>query len=465
MVRACILHYLAGASAAKLFVKRPSLVRTSLALLAAQVVFRAGDAVLPLLLAAWFGRSQATDVYYFSWAAFAFAGSLIFSAFQDSAVVPILTDLRTAGEHHGLAARVRGSLLTHTLVVGGALSAVIGMLAVASFAWRYDGPAHIAELALAAKMVPIFCVYLVALAVRTFFVAVLNAEHRYMAHPIAGAASVTVSIALIASFHRTAGVMVIPLAALSGELVAIAVLAQIAMGFLGLRVPLTLERPEPVRRFVKLVASEAGGGALTRINPVVDQLMAGFAGIVGGGTLLRYSGDVSSVLTSLLQASLLPVLLSVLSHELAENASSARFRATVTRSLAWSCALLFAASALVYAVRAPLLRAVFLRGEMDAAGVDRMIEILPYHLVGIAPFGALLVLARAHVALKNSRIMISMGILNASMNLIFDVVLVKAMGLRGLALSTSLTHLVVAVVFWFRLESALRTTEGARATA
>ncbi len=420
-------------------------------------MFRAGDAILPLLLATWFGRSNATDVYYFSWAAFAFAGSLIFSAFQDSAIVPILTDLRAAGEHHGLAARVRGSLLAHTLVVGGVLSAVIGMLAVAVFSVRYAN--HATELALAAKMVPIFCVYLVALAVRTFFVAVLNSEHRYMAHPVSGAASVIVTIAIIATCRERAGVVAIPLAALAGELVAIGVLAQIAIGFVGLGFPLTLERPEPVRRFVKLVASEAGGGALTRINPVVDQLMAGFAGVIGGGTLLRYSGDVSSVLTSLLQASLLPVLLSVLATEATDDDRNP-FRTTVMRALAWTCGLLVAASLLVYAVRGPLLRALFLRGEMDGGGVDRMIEILPYHLVGVAPFGALLVLARAHVALKNSRIMISMGILNASLNLIFDVVFVKAPspigGLRGLALSTSFTHLIVAVVFYFRLESVLR---------
>jgi putative peptidoglycan lipid II flippase len=216
--------------------------------------------------------------------------------------------------------------------------------------------------------------------------------------------------------------------------------------------PLTLERPEPVRRFVRLVASEAGGGALTRVNPVVDQLMAGFAGVVGGGTLLRYSGDVSSVLTSLLQASLLPVLLSVLSDELAHGKA---VRDTVYRALGWSCGILAAASLLVFAVRAPLLRAVFLRGEMDAGGVDRMIDILPYHLLGIAPFGALLVLARAHVALKNSRIMVSMGVLNASLNLVFDAVLVKPMGLRGLALSTSLTHLIVALVFFYRLDLGL----------
>ena len=435
-------------------------------MLAAQVVFRAGDAALPLMLAAWFGRSAATDVYYFSWAAFAFAGSLVFGVYQDSAIVPILTELRVRDERV-LAARVRGSLLAHTLLLGGVLSTVIGMLAIASFALRYDGP----ELALAAKMVPIFCLYLVALSVRTFLVGVLNSEHRFFAHPFAGAAGIVVTIGLIAGFHRSAGVVVIPTAALAGELVSIAVLAQLAIGQLGLTMPLTLERPEPVRRFMKLVASEAGGGALTRINPVVDQLMASLVGVVGGGTLLRYSGDVSSVLTSLLQASLLPVLLSVLSDQFSHAtapslrsgvrldytaASASEFRTTVRRALGWSCGLLAAASVLVYAVRAPLLRAVFLRGQMDAAGVDRMIEILPYHLLGAAPFGALLVLARAHVAMKNSRIMISMGIINVALNLFFDVVLMRTMGLRGLALSTSLTHLAVAVVFWFRLEAALR---------
>ncbi len=420
-------------------------------------MFRAGDAALPLLLAAWFGRSSATDVYFFSWAAFAFAGSLVFSVYQDSAIVPILTELRIRGERASgdLAARVRGSLLAHTLVLGGALSAVIGMLAVGTFAMRYDG----ADLALAAKMVPIFCVYLVALSVRTFFVAVLNAEHRFMAHPIAGAASIATTIAIIAGLHRSAGMIVVPAAALAGELVSIGILGQLTIGSLGLAMPLTFERPEPVKRFVKLAASETGGGALTRVNPVFDQLMAGFAGVVGGGTLLRYSGDVSSVLTSLLQASLLPVLLSVLSDEVASAGRDGPFRSTVNRALAWSVGLLAAGSVLVYAVRAPLLRAVFLRGEMDAAGVDRMIDILPYHLVGVAPFGALLVLARAHVALKNSRIMLSMGVLNASLNILFDVALVKPLGLRGLALSTSLTHTAVAIVFWYRLEAALRSSE------
>ena len=197
-------------------------------------------------------------------------------------------------------------------------------------------------------------------------------------------------------------------------------------------------------------------------NPVVDQLMAGLSAVVGGGTLLRYSGDVSTLPTSLLQATLLPVLLSHLADDFAASKLD-KIRTTVVRSLISVTLLLVGMSLALYLFRAPLLRFVFLRGEMDALGVDRMIRLMPYHLVGVAPFGALLVLARAHVAIKNSTIMVSMGVLNASLNAIFNVILLKAIGLEGIALSTSCVYAAVAVVFWFRLESKLASLREVRA--
>ncbi len=93
---------------------------------------------------------------------------------------------------------------------------------------------------------------------------------------------------------------------------------------------------------------------------------------------------------------------------------------------------------------------------MDRAGVARIAGILPWALVGAAPFGALLVLARAHVALQNSRIMPSMGLLNSVLNASLNAALVGALGLGGLALATSLTYAIVAVVFWVRLPRAAR---------
>jgi putative peptidoglycan lipid II flippase len=426
---------------------RRSIARTALLLLPLQLVSRGTEALLPLLLALWFGRNDTTDVYYFAWAAFALAGSLVFSAFQDSAVVPVLAEVKRTDPK--LAPTIRGSLLAHTLALGTALAVVFGAIAAAWFALRYHG----AERTVSLTIVPPFSAYLVALSVKTYLSAMLGAEHQYAPLPVASALGAVVTIAVIAAFQRTLGIVAVPWGSLGGELAAIGVLAAAVRGA-AIGITPTFARPEPVRRIARLVASEVGGSAITRINPVVDQLMATWAAIAGGGTLLKLSGDVASVPTSLLQAALLPVLLTHLSEDFAAR-DLAKLRATVRRALGIVVVLFAGASVLVWAVRRPLLHLVFEHGAMDWLGVERMVRILPYHLVGLAPFGALLILARAHVATQNSRIMISMGVLNTALNAGLNAALLPVLGLEGIALSTSFTYAVVAVVFWVRFETRL----------
>lgn len=428
--------------------KKRSIARTALLVLPAQIGFRALEASLPLLYAFWFGRGEATDVYYFAWAVFAFAGSLVFSMHQDSALVPILAEERLA-RPEGLP-RLRGSLLAHTWLIGGGIATLVGAGALAWFRLRYQDEAFTT----ASRMVPPFCLYLVVMSTRTFFSTLSVVERQFFIQPIASFVGMVLNVAILAATHDRAGIAFVPIASLVGEAMTAAVLAYFAIGSLGLRVELCLDRPPALRTFARLASSEVGGGAVTRINPVVDQLMAGLTAVVGGGTMLRYSGDVALLPTSLLQAALLPVLMSHLSDDFARR-DLVTIRRTVVRSLLSVCGILLVASVLLYVLRSPLLRLIFLHGQMDEAGVERMAGLLPYHLVGLAPFGALLVLARAHVATKNGAIMISMGAFNALSNIAFNLVLYRFIGLEGLALSTSCVHTAVAVVFWFRFETRL----------
>jgi putative peptidoglycan lipid II flippase len=362
--------------------------------------------------------------------------------------VPILAEERLA--RRAEMPRLLGSLLAHTWLVGGAIAVLVGGVAIGAFAVRWSGP----ELGLAAAMVAPFSLFLVATSTRTFFGTLLASEHRYLAQPVASCLGMLANLSLLAALHARAGIALVPVTALAGELVASAVLAWYAISLVGTEIRLCLDRPAALVKFAKLVSSEVGGGAVTRVNPVVDQFMAGLAAVVGGGTVLRYAMDVASLPTSLLQAALLPVLLSHLADDFAAQRYD-EVRRKVVRAIGAVFAILLAAAALLYVIRRPLLRFVFLRGEMDEGGVELMITLLPYNLVGLAPFGALLVLARAHVAVKNSGIMLSMGIFNAACNAIFNVILLRAIGLPGIALSTSCVQAAVAVVFWFRLERRL----------
>jgi putative peptidoglycan lipid II flippase len=422
----------------------PGLAKTALALLPLQAVFRGGEALLPLFLAAWFGRNEQTDLYYLLAAYFVFAGAMLTGAFQDSAVVPVLIEVETREPARFPA--IAGALLGHTLAIGAATAGTMGTIAagVVLCASRSRG--------LALELVGVMSVGIVVTAVRAFYAGLLNARGVFHGHPVGSGLGMGVTFAVLYTW-RDLGVRVVPVGLLAGEIVAVSVLTILTRRTLGKGLAPTLARPEPVRRIFSLVRLEVAGSLITRINPVIDQLMAGLAGVVGGGTLLRYASDVASLPTSILQAVLFPVLLTRLARQAQRPAE---FAATTRRTLTAVIALLAGLSALFAAFRAPLCTLLFLHGAMDRAGVARIAAILPWALAGAAPFGALLVLARAHVARQNSRIMPGMGVLNSTLNAAFNLLLVGPLGLAGIALSTTMTYVVVAVVFWIRLPRAAR---------
>ena len=184
--------------------------------------------------------------------------------------------------------------------------------------------------------------------------------------------------------------------------------------------------------------------------------MAGLSGVLGGGTLLRYTGDFALFPTSILQATLLPILLSHFSDDLAAG-DQKKFKSTVVHALCVVSCLLLGASILLYALRFPMLRLIFLHGKMDQVGVFTMAQLLPHYLIGLVPFGALLILSRAHTALKNSKIMPQVGLLNVVLNVILNFVGVKVIGLAGIALATSCVQWLIAFLFWILLKQRLHT--------
>ena len=416
----------------------PHLARTALALLPLQVVLRGGEALLPPLLAASFGRSEATDLYFVLAAAFVFASSIVTGAFQDSGAIPVLIEVSASdpGQLH----RVAGALLGYTLAVSSAIG--LATAAIASVALASRGSS------LAYELVAAMALGTVATGVRAFFVGLLNSRAAFRAHPIASGLGMALTWAVILLGRRPLGVRVVPWAMLAGEGLAILILSEMARRVVGRRVAPNLEQSAAIRRIFNLIRFEITGSFITRINPLIDQLMARMAGVTGGGTLVRYSGDVASLPTSLLQATLFPALLTRLSHEAPRPRE---FFATLRRTLLTVLALEAGLGVAMATFRGPLCALVWGHGAMDAGGVGRIAAILPWALAGAAPFAALLVLARAHVALQNSRIMPSMGVLNSALNALFNALFVGHLGLAGIALSTSLTYLIVAIVFWVRL--------------
>lgn len=415
-----------------------------------QVLYRGLTALLPLLMATWFGRSAETDLYNLFAALFTLAGSLVFASFQDSALVPIVVDVQRRDPAQ--LPRLAGALIAYTTMIASGLALLIGTGVWLWFRAHVTGSAA----SLVVPMAVGFSIYLPFLALHSLAAALLAARFRFLPDALAGAGGVAVTL-VIAGLGRGHGMGPIPFALAGGELVAAAGLL-VTLRLSGLPIRLTLARTGALKRFVRLVSSEIGGSAVVRVNPLVDQMMARALGIVGGGTMLRLAGDLSSFPASLLSSTFLSVLLS---HLAAAGADGRRFelRRTVERSVL-GVTLVFGAVALALALlRVPLVTLVYGRGAMDAPALARIAHLLPYHLVGLVPFGIVLVLARAHVSLGNSRILVGMGILNAAANLVLNIMLSHWLGLEGIALATSAVNVVVAWLFWVRLGHRLRAAD------
>jgi hypothetical protein len=212
----------------------PALARTALILLPLHAIFRGGEALLPLFLAAWFGRSEQTDLYYLLAAYFVFAGAIVTGAFQDSAVVPVLIEVE-AREPARFAA-IAGALLGHTLVIGAAVAG--GMGAIAAVIALVVSPAA----GLALELVGVMSLALVAASVRSFYVGLLNARSVFHAHPVASGTGMAVTFAVLYA-GRAMGVGVVPVGLLAGELMSVSLLTIFARKALKTGLSPTLARP------------------------------------------------------------------------------------------------------------------------------------------------------------------------------------------------------------------------------
>lgn len=409
--------------------------------LPAQTLARLLEALWPFLLAAWFGAGRATDLYYGAQAASLLVVALAAGAFQDSAVVPRLARARERG----------GAEAEHEVIA--ALSRIAWRLGVVVFAaFLLIGSAYLwlgfrASWGDLLRFVVPFAFCAPAMTLRSLWVASVQARGALSVAPLVSATSVFLSTAVVFGLRTSFGIAAVPLGLLVGECGAALVAAAFAMRA-GVQVRQLGDASHPdARALVKLVGSEVLGGAFTRLNPVIDQACVRALGVAGAVTHVKYASDIAGVPTSLAGSAVLPVVFLTLSRAFAEDDRVA-FQRT-TRQAAWQItAMLALASALLWALRGPVVAVLFGHGQMTAADTAAMSSLLPWGLANAIPFGLMLLYVRANIALGNSGIMWRVGLLNAALNVLFDVALGRVWGVGGVVLGTAFTHGVVAWVLY-----------------
>lgn len=205
-------------------------------------------------------------------------------------------------------------------------------------------------------------------------------------------------------------------------------------------------RHEGVSRILKLMVPALFGVSVSQINLLLDTVLASFLQ-TGSVSWLYYSDRLSELPLGVFGIAIATVILPSLSRKHA-SASKDQFAATLDWAVR-AVLIIGVPAALALALLAePLIATLFHYGEVTDRDVIMSAQSLRAYSAGLLAFMVIKVLAPGFFARQDTRTPVKIGIIAMVANMVFNLALIVPLAHAGLALATSLSAWLNAVLLW-----------------
>ena len=352
-----------------------------------------------------------------------------------SAIVPGYLEAVAASGRQA-AERLLGATLTWTVVIGVALA--IAVDAFAGVAVTIAGPGLEASArATSEGYVPYLAPILVLSAVSGLLAATFQIHDRMRGVAIAWLLGPVASVFVTIGFYDTFGLTALAVAMTVQQAVTVAVLIALAIRNRILP-PFTLRanRAESAR-FIRHATPLTISSSVLQLNLLTDRAVATLLA-PGAVSALRYAEGVLRIPLNAIgpawNAAIYPALVRA-----SVNDTTSSLGEAAAGALRYVIAMFVPLSVATSALAPLIVQVAYVRGAFQADSA----QLTSAALAGFGPLLVLTlansVLTGAHNARRRGVFLMAMGILNAVLNAVFDIGLGLALGVAGVALSTSLT--------------------------
>lgn len=428
--------------------KAPGLLRSSGVVGVMTMLSRVLGLVRDMVIARYFGAGTDADAFFVAFKIPNFLRRLFAEGAFSQAFVPVLSSYRQQQdltEVRRLVNAVSGTL--GLVLLGVTLVAVLGAPALtAVFAPGFlDEPE---KFGLASDMLRITFPYLLLISLTAFAGAILNSYDRFA---VPAFTPVLLNLAMIAAAIFLSPLLETPVLALAwGVFIAGALQLFFQLPFL-MRLGL-LPRPkvdyrhEGVRRVLRLMAPALFGVSVSQINLLLDTILASLLQ-TGSVSWLYYSDRLSELPLGVFGIAIATVILPSLSRKHAAE-STQQFAATLDWAVR-AVLLIGVPAALALALLAePLIATLFHYGEVTDRDVIMSAASLRAYSAGLLAFMLIKVLAPGFFARQDTRTPVKIGVIAMVANMVFNLLLIMPLAHVGLALATSLSAWLNAVLLW-----------------
>lgn len=400
------------------------------------------------VVAAVFGLDDAVDALAIAYLLPAFVVSLIANS-CNAALVPTYINVR---EHEGSAASQQ--LLDQTVLVSSGLFlgitlllALIGPFTLSWLAPGFDQP----KLDLTRELFYLCLPQILLSGLATIWQAVLNAGERFVLGALAPVAVPLVAIAALLLVRRDQAIAALAVSMSVGALVQLIVLG-LALRRQGVGLlPRWHGGGAALRQVIGQYWPLVAGGLLVYSTPIVDRAMA--ASLPAGSVAaLNYAYKVSQLIIGVTTTALSTALIPYLAKLVAQS----NWRAL--RHSLRSYTLLILAGSIPLTIglalaSEPIVRLVYQRGAFGEADALLVARIQAMYVLQIPFYTLHILFVRLISAMRANHLLLWGTLINCVLNVVFDYLLLRLIGLPGIALANTAVYLaklifVAAVGYW-----------------
>lgn len=195
-----------------------------------------------------------------------------------------------------------------------------------------------------------------------------------------------------------------------------------------------------IKKAIYLMSPVLIGVAVNQLNTTIDRTLASTLP-EGSISALNYADKLNGFVIGLFVASIVTVIYPRLS-KLSSKGNKDEFISSITTSINSIILLVIPISVGAIVLATPIVKLLFERGEFDARATSMTAIALIMYSVGMVAFGLRDILGRVFYSLQDTKTPMLNGVLAVSMNIVLNFILVRYLGMAGLALATSISAMI-----------------------
>ena len=213
--------------------------------------------------------------------------------------------------------------------------------------------------------------------------------------------------------------------------------------------PVISVRDEDITKTVQIVTPVLIGMCVSQINKIVDRSMASTI-VEGGISALSYASIINNAVQEVLVTGIITILFASCSKLVAESKHE-QVKEKLENTLNSILFLLVPASIGIIGLSRPIVELVLCRGEFNEKSLEMTVEALQCYTSGLLFMAVRDTLVKVFYAYKDTTTTTKTAITSIVLNIALNIILGRLIGVKGLALSTSISTLFNCTVLYVLL--------------